>query len=347
MSDYEILGGATSQRISIWLADSSSATGVGLTGLAFNTAGLSCYYWREDEGNANATAVTLATATRGTFTSSGFVEKDATNMPGTYEFGIPNAAIAAGAKWVRIMFKGATNLAQRTIVVRITAVNPDSATAFLTAINGVAPPTNWNLTSVDASGRLDVIKIAGTTQTARDIGASVLLSAGTGTGQLDFASGVVKSNLVQILATALTETAGQLAGGFKKFFNIATPAATMDHLVLVDTAGALTANNDKTGYALTAAYDAAKTAAQAGNAMTLTAAYDAAKTAAQAGDAMTLSAAYDAAKTASTQASVNLVKTQTDKLVFTVANNLDVNIHCVHDVHIIGAGTAGDSWRPG
>jgi hypothetical protein len=50
--------------------------------------------------------------------------------------------------------------------------------------------------------------------------------------------------------------------------------------------------------ALSAAYDAAKTAAQAGDEMTLSAAYDAAKTAAQAGDEMTLSAAYDAAKTA-------------------------------------------------
>ncbi len=39
-------------------------------------------------------------------------------------------------------------------------------------------------------------------------------------------------------------------------------------------------NNDKTGYALTSAYDAAKTAAAPGAAMTLTSAYDAAKTAA-------------------------------------------------------------------
>jgi hypothetical protein len=46
---------------------------------------------------------------------------------------------------------------------------------------------------------------------------------------------VVKANLAQILGTALTETAGQLAGGFKKFFNIGSPAATMDHGVLVDT----------------------------------------------------------------------------------------------------------------
>ena len=59
--------------------------------------------------------------------------------------------------------------------------------------------------------------------TGRDIGASILLSPGTGTGQLDITSGVVKSNLVQILGTALTETAGYIAAGFKAFFNLATP----------------------------------------------------------------------------------------------------------------------------
>jgi hypothetical protein len=52
---------------------------------------------------------------------------------------------------------------------------------------------------------------------------------------------------------------------------------------------------DKTGYALTSAYDPAKTAAQAG-------------------DAMTLTAAYDAAKTAATQASVDAVAAKTTNL---------------------------------
>jgi plastocyanin len=60
-------------------------------------------------------------------------------------------------------------------------------------------------------------------------------------------------------------------------------------------------NNDKTGYALTVAYDPAKTAMQAGATVTvatnndktgysLTSAYDPAKTAAQVGSAMTLTA---------------------------------------------------------
>ncbi len=60
-------------------------------------------------------------------------------------------------------------------------------------------PPNFTLASIDANGRLDIIKIAGTTQTARDIGASVLLSTGTGAGQLDFTSGVVKANATQWL----------------------------------------------------------------------------------------------------------------------------------------------------
>jgi hypothetical protein len=71
-------------------------------------------------------------------------------------------------------------------------------------------------------------QLGGTNQTGRDIGANVLLSSGSGAGQLDFTSGVVKSNLAQILGTALTETAGYIAAGFKKLFNIQTPVLTME-----------------------------------------------------------------------------------------------------------------------
>lgn len=58
------------------------------------------------------------------------------------------------------------------------------------------------------------------------------------------------------------------------------------------------------GVALTAAYNAAKTAAQAGDAMTLTAAYDAAKTAAQAGNAMTLTSGERTATAAAIEAAI-------------------------------------------
>jgi hypothetical protein len=108
------------------------------------------------------------------------------------------------------------------------------------------PATAGRTLVIDAAGLADANMVkagpsgSGTAQTARDVGASVLLSAGTGTGQLDFTSGVVKSNLAQILGTALTEAAGQIAAAFKKFFNIGTPASTMDALTLVATATNLT-----------------------------------------------------------------------------------------------------------
>lgn len=82
---------------------------------------------------------------------------------------------------------------------------------------------------------VNAVNLGGTAQTGRDIGASVLLSSGTGTGQLDFTSGVVKANLAQILGTALTETAGLLAGGFKQFFNIASPTSTLNTITTVTT----------------------------------------------------------------------------------------------------------------
>lgn len=67
---------------------------------------------------------------------------------------------------------------------------------------------------IDSAGLTDanVVKLgpsgSGTSQTARDIGASVLLSSGTGTGQLDFTSGVVKANATQFAGQAITAAAG-------------------------------------------------------------------------------------------------------------------------------------------
>src|SRR4030067_733306 len=50
------------------------------------------------------------------------------------------------------------------------------------------------------------------------------------TGAVGSVTAVVSANLTQILGTALTETAGLLAAGFKKFFNVATPTGTLNSL---------------------------------------------------------------------------------------------------------------------
>lgn len=149
--------GLTSQRIAVFIQNSASTVGAGLTGLVFNSAGLAWYYWREDEGNVAATAVTLATATRGTFASGGFVEKDATNLPGWYEIGIPDAALAAGADWVGVMLKGATNMAPLPLEIELVDVDlADTVRMGLTALpNAVAQGVGGLYTRGSGAGQIN------------------------------------------------------------------------------------------------------------------------------------------------------------------------------------------------
>lgn len=125
--------GATSEIWQIFIADSSSTTGAGLASLAFNSGSLTAYYHRDTD--TTATAISLVTMTVGTFTSSGFKEIDATNMPGWYQFCPPNAALASGAKSCGFHLKGATNMAPLPIEVDL---------------DSQVDVTHWNGTAVSA-----------------------------------------------------------------------------------------------------------------------------------------------------------------------------------------------------
>ncbi len=219
--------------------------------------------------------------------------------------------------------------------------------------SALRPTTAGRTLNIDSTGLGDVnvVKIgptgSGTAQTARDIGASVLVGDKTGfsltqTFPSNFSSlaidssGRVNAFLIGILTSVFTEGAvGRIAAAFKQFFNIASPAATMDHLILVDTAstaGALTTNNDKTGYALTAAYDLAKTALQSGG--------NVVATNMRGTDSALLAVNY----TAPDNASVTAIKTQTDKLAFTVTNQVDANTQSINDTTITGDGQPGTEF---
>lgn len=227
------------------------------------------------------------------------------------------------------------------------------------ARSALMPTTAARTLVVDAAGLADAnaVKLgpsgSGTAQTARDVGASVLLSAGTGTGQLNFTSGVVKANLAQILGTALTETTGQIAAAFKKFFNVATPTSTMDALALVAVASSVTgltpSNLDTTvsSRLASASYTAPdNTTITAIDAKTTNLPSDPA-------DESLIIAATDAimarlgspagvsvsADVAAVKVDTAAVKTQTDKLTFTVANKLDSNTLAINSVTIVGDGS--------
>ena len=107
MSEY-VYANTASQTIDIFLQDSSSSTGQGLSGLVFNSASLVASYRKGATGSR--TAITLATQTvGGAYSSGGFVEIDATNMKGVYRLDIPNAAVDTEG-FVTLYLYGATNL---------------------------------------------------------------------------------------------------------------------------------------------------------------------------------------------------------------------------------------------
>ena len=118
----------TSKRILIFIGDSTSGAEAGLTGLAWNSSGLKWTVAREDDGNAAGTAVTLATMTRGTWATGGFVEKDSTLMPGFYEIGIPNAMLASGSQWAVMELHGATNMIPVKIEIQLSGTDDQNAT---------------------------------------------------------------------------------------------------------------------------------------------------------------------------------------------------------------------------
>lgn len=88
--------------------------------------------------------------------------------------------------------------------------------------------------------RTNVHSFGGASQSSRDIGASVLLSSGTSTGQLDFTSGVVKANATQInaVSTSSVTTVNANVGTTQPINFTGTGASALAKSDMVDVAGA-------------------------------------------------------------------------------------------------------------
>ena len=171
MAKLTFKAGTTSKDVNILIQDSSVSTGAGKTGIAYNTSGLTAYYHRQ--GSNAATAITLATKTLGTLATGGFVEVSSANMPGLYELGIPDAALASGATWVVIMLFGVANMAPVTLEIELTAWdNQNATTGGLSALPNAAAAANGGLPTVDANN-------------------AVKLQSGTGSNQISLSSGLV------------------------------------------------------------------------------------------------------------------------------------------------------------
>ena len=116
---------STDVSVYVFIQDSRSAIGAGLIGLVYNSSGLVCYYVRP---LAAAAALTLATQTvTGAHSDGGFVEVDATNMPGIYRLDLSDAVCATGVNFVKIMLKGAANMVPFMNDIQLTNFDLNSA----------------------------------------------------------------------------------------------------------------------------------------------------------------------------------------------------------------------------
>lgn len=151
MSKCEILAGATDQTIDLFIRDSSSTTGGGLTGLAYNTASLVCYYRKG--ATSTPTALTLATQTvGGAHSDGGFVAVDGTNCPGQYRLDLSDTIVATAGR-VTLYLKGATNMAPCVVEIEVVAVDKYNATRMgLTALPNAAADAAGGLPISDAGG---------------------------------------------------------------------------------------------------------------------------------------------------------------------------------------------------
>lgn len=94
---------------------SNVTTGVGKTGLAYNTSSMVAY---SSKNHAAPAVMTLVNGTVGTFVSLGFVEVDSTNQPGLYQLGVPDALLdTAGV--VEIIIKGASNVSDCRLTIEV------------------------------------------------------------------------------------------------------------------------------------------------------------------------------------------------------------------------------------
>jgi hypothetical protein len=154
MAKCEILAGATDQTIDIFIRDSSSTTGGGLTGLVYNTASLTCYFRKGATGTP--TALTLATQTvGGAHSDGGFVAVDGTNCPGQYRLDLSDTIVATAGK-ATLYLKGAANMAPCVVEIEVVSVNKfDAVRMGLTALPNAAADAAGGLPISDAGG-LDI-----------------------------------------------------------------------------------------------------------------------------------------------------------------------------------------------
>jgi len=148
----------------------NTSPGEPLTGLLYSDieTGGSASYMRQGAARVDLTLITQTVA--GAHSDGGFIEVDATNMPGVYRCDYPDAAFLTGVDQVilQLVVASAKNAVVAPLMVDITDVNlRDTVRAGLTALPNAAADAAGGLAISDAGGLdLDALNTAAVRLTA-------------------------------------------------------------------------------------------------------------------------------------------------------------------------------------
>ena len=153
-NNITIAPGSTSQSIELFL---------GVTGLTASTSGITARYNRTRTASVSIPLVarTIAQA----WTSGGFAEVDATNMPGVYRLDIPDAALAAGADDVTIVVRGASGTNGAVMTIKLSSgglTSAQTAAAVLDALTDdhqIHGTFGYNLLRADAPSKEGLVTL--------------------------------------------------------------------------------------------------------------------------------------------------------------------------------------------
>lgn len=140
-----VTAGSTNVSVYFYIVQDASGTSPGepVTGLLFSDieTGGSASYVRQGADRTDLTLVTLASASAA-HTDGGFIEVDATNMPGLYRCDFPDAAFATGVDQVflSIVVASANNAVAAPIKVDITDFDLRTANVTLAATQASYAP---------------------------------------------------------------------------------------------------------------------------------------------------------------------------------------------------------------
>ncbi len=304
-----------SQKIIVFAFDTTNNTAK--TGDAANLTA----YIAKDDGSVTALTDTSAT------------ELDSTNAKGYYSFDITQTETNAD----KILVSAKSSTANIAVIGA-------PALIFTRAPNSGA-------LSIDSNGRVDVIKVAGATQTAGDIIADTndiqsRLPAALVSGRMDSSVGAMASDVITSTAlagSAVTEIQSGLstldAAGVRTAVGLAS--ANLDTQLSdiedkVDDLETRLGTPTDLGSGATIAANLVDIEGQTDNLPGIETKID---TIDDFLDTEIVAIKTETDKIAS-------IKTNTDQLTFSVANTLNANITHVNETEVTGTGASGDEWGP-